>query len=75
VLECGKGGFMHQLNLIKAEFGSITLLAQHLEIRPSAVYNWADRGRVPIKHLKRILELSEGRLTKEMLRPDLFKKD
>jgi len=64
---------MYQLNLLKAEFGSITYLAEQLEIRPSAVYNWADRGRVPIRHLKRILELSEGRLTKEMMRPDLFK--
>jgi DNA-binding transcriptional regulator YdaS (Cro superfamily) len=68
-----KGGIMHQLNLLKAEFGSITKLAKKLEIRPSAVYNWADRGRVPIKHLKQILDLSEGRLTKELLRPDLFK--
>jgi DNA-binding transcriptional regulator YdaS (Cro superfamily) len=73
VVKCEKGGIMHQLNLIKAEFGSITKLAEQLEIRPSAVYNWADRGQVPIKHLKRILELSEGRLTKEIMRPDLFK--
>jgi len=75
VLECGKGGFMHQLNLIKAEFGSVKWLADQLEVRPSAIYNWADRGRVPIRHLKRIRELSEGRLTKEILRPDLFIKD
>jgi hypothetical protein len=70
-----KGGNMHQLNLLKAEFGSIKYLAEQLEIRPSAVYNWGDRGNVPIRHLKRIYELSEGRLTKELLRPDLFKKD
>ena len=65
---------MYQLNLIKAEFGSIKVLADHLDVRPSAIYNWADRGRVPIKHLKKIRDLSEGRLTKEMLRPDLFQR-
>jgi len=66
---------MHQLNLLKAEFGSVKWLSEQLGVRQSAIYNWVDRGRIPIKHLKKLRELSEGRLTKEMLRPDLFKED
>lgn len=70
-----KGGFMHQLELLKAEFGTLTRLAKILGIRATAIYNWADRGHIPIKHLAKLRELSEGRLTKEILRPDLFKED
>jgi hypothetical protein len=66
---------MYQLNLLKAEFGSVKWLSEQLGVRQSAIYNWADRGKIPIKHIKRLRELSEGRLTKEMLRPDLFKED
>ena len=66
---------MYQLDLLKAEFGSVAWLAEKLEVRPSAIYNWADRGRVPMRHIKTIRELSDGRITKEMLRPDIFKKD
>jgi DNA-binding transcriptional regulator YdaS (Cro superfamily) len=66
---------MYEFEILKAEFGTLGRLAELLEIRPSAVYNWADRGHIPVKHMARIRELSEGRVTKEMLRPDLFKKD
>jgi DNA-binding transcriptional regulator YdaS (Cro superfamily) len=66
---------MHEFEILKAEFGTLGRLAELLEIGPSAVYNWVDRGHIPVKHMAKIRELSEGRVTKEMLRPDLFKKD
>ena len=59
---------------LKVEFGSLYKLAMLLEIRETAVYQWRNRG-IPIKHLRKIVELSEGRITREMLRPDIFAKD
>ena len=43
-----------------------------LGVRNTAVYNWMARGQIPLKHLRKLNNLSQGRLTKEMLRPDLF---
>jgi len=58
---------------LKLEFGSLYRLAMLLGIRETAIYQWKARCKgIPIKHLRKIVELSEGRLTKEMLRPDLF---
>ena len=59
-------------NLLIYEFGTIDALSSRLRIKSQAVYNWFSRGRIPLKHLKEICYLSDGRLTKEMLRPDLF---
>ena len=64
---------MHESEILRAEFGTLMRLAKLLGIRPTAIYNWADRGKIPIKHLAKLRELSQGRLTKEILRPDLFK--
>ena len=58
---------------LKLEFGSLYRLAMLLGIRETAIYQWKARCKgIPIKHLRKIVELSEGRLTREMLRPDLF---
>jgi len=59
---------------LKMEFGSLYKLAILLDIRETAVYQWRNRN-IPIKHLRKIVELSEGRITREMLRPDIFAKD
>jgi hypothetical protein len=66
---------MDQFDLLQAEFGTLQKLAKLMGIRATAVYNWKARGNIPIKNLKKLRELSEGRLTNELLRPDLFKKD
>ena len=62
---------MDKVGLLQAEFGTLDRLAKLLNIGPANVYRWGS-SYVPIKHLARIRVLSEGRLTKELLRPDLF---
>jgi DNA-binding transcriptional regulator YdaS (Cro superfamily) len=59
---------------LKTEFGSLYRLAQLLGLRETAVYQWKARTNVPIKHIRKIEELSDGRITREMLRPDIFNK-
>ena len=66
---------MSQFKELQIEFGSLASLASKLGVRESAVYQWVARKNIPLKHIKTLIELSDGRLTKEMLRPDLFKKD
>jgi DNA-binding transcriptional regulator YdaS (Cro superfamily) len=60
---------------LKTEFGSLYRLAQLLGLRETAIYQWKARTNIPIKHIRKIEELSEGRITREMLRPDIFAKD
>ena len=62
---------MNPIDALKIEFGSMSNLATILGISSVAIYNWK---KVPHKHVKKICELSEGRVTAEMLRPDLFGK-
>lgn len=62
------------MDLLKIEFGTLKTLAEHLNLSPNNVYLWGQTN-VPFKYVKKICELSNGRLTAEMLRPDLFKKD
>lgn len=66
---------MSQFKELQIEFGSLASIASKLGVRESAIYQWVARKRIPLKHVKTLIELSEGRLTKEMLRPDLVKKD
>lgn len=65
---------MNPMDLLKIEFGSLKDLAEKLEIKPNTVYLWGQTN-IPLKYLSRIEKLSELRLTREQLRPDLFKKD
>ena len=58
--------------LLQAEFGTLDELSKLLGVKNTAVYNWIARQQIPIRHIKKLNVLSEGRLTKEMLRPDLF---
>jgi hypothetical protein len=66
--------YMNPMDLLKIEFGSLKDLADKLNLRPNTIYLWG-QTHVPFKYLKQIEELSEHKLTREMLRPDLFKKD
>jgi len=65
---------MNPMDLLKLEFGQLNLLAEKLGIKPNTVYLWG-QTRIPIKYVAQIERLSELRLTREQLRPDLFKKD
>lgn len=60
-------------NILQAEFGTLDELSKMLGVKNTAVYNWMARGQIPLKHLRKLNDLSQGRLTKEMLRPDVFK--
>jgi hypothetical protein len=66
--------YMNPMDLLKIEFGSLKDLADKLNLRPNTIYLWG-QTHVPFKYLKQIEELSEHKLTREMLRPDLFKKE
>ena len=59
-------------NILQAEFGTLDELSKMLGVRNTAIYNWMARGQIPLKHLRKINDLSQGRLTKEILRPDIF---
>jgi hypothetical protein len=65
---------MKPTDLLKIEFGSLKNLAEKLELRPNTVVLWG-QTKIPFKYLREIEQLSELRLTREQLRPDLFKKD
>ena len=65
---------MNPMDMLKIEFGSLKDLAEKLNLKPNTVYLWG-QSNIPFKYLKMIEELSNHKLTREMLRPDLFKKD
>jgi DNA-binding transcriptional regulator YdaS (Cro superfamily) len=65
---------MNPMDLLKIEFGSLKDLADKLNLKPNTVYLWG-QSNIPFKYLKAIEELTDHKLTREMLRPDLYKKD
>jgi len=64
---------MNPMDFLRVEFGTLSNLGKLLGIRANTIYLWG-RNNVPTKYIKQIEGLSEGRVTKEMLRPDLFGK-
>lgn len=65
---------MNPMDLLKIEFRTLENLASKLEIPANTVYQW-NKTVIPFRWIKDIEQLSDYRLTREMLRPDLFKKD
>jgi DNA-binding transcriptional regulator YdaS (Cro superfamily) len=65
---------MNPMDLLRIEFRTLETLAEKLGIPANTVYQW-NKTNIPTKWIKDIEELSELRLTREQLRPDLFKKD
>jgi len=65
---------MNPMDLLKLEFGQLNHLADKLGIKPNTIYLWG-QSKIPLKYVAQIERLSELRLTRETLRPDLFKKD
>jgi len=63
---------MSPFEALKYEFGTLSQLASLLRMKETALYQWVKRGQIPIKHVKKIEDLSQGRLTAQILRPDLF---
>ena len=64
---------MKPMDLLRIEFRTLEALANKLGIPANTVYQWR-KTNIPIKWIKDIEELSEFRLTREVLRPDLFQK-
>ena len=62
---------MNPMDFLRVEFGTLANLSKLLGIRANTIYLWG-RSNIPTKYIKEICYLSDGRLTKEMLRPDLF---
>lgn len=52
--------------------GSQVALADMLKVEPGAVTNWKRRG-VPVAQAIAIEEALQGRITREELRPDVFR--
>jgi len=65
---------MNPMDLLRIEFRTLEALAEKLGIPANTVYQW-NKTNIPTKWIKDIEQLSELRLTREQLRPDLFKKD
>ena len=65
---------MNPMDLLKIEFGSLRNLAEQLALRPNTVVLWG-QTHSPFKYIKEIERLSNNRVTREMLRPDVFNKE
>ena len=63
---------MDIFTILKVEFGSLAQLAKLLGISRAGIYMWVQKNRIPVKQIKPIEDLSGGRITREMLRPELF---
>ena len=44
---------------------SIARMSQLIEMTPQGIYKWIDRGHVPPRKVTKIVELSEGRVTRD----------
>ena len=61
------------LNLVIKKFESMTEAAQAIGVSVSYLSHIASgRRKVPIKYVKKIVELSEGEIKKRDLRPDVY---
>ena len=55
------------------EFGSLKKLSERMGVTYNCVYQWKARGKqIPLKNLVIIEELSQGRITRAMMRPYKF---
>lgn len=48
------------------EFGSLKALAEKMDTSINTVYAWKARKVIPLRNVKKILELSENRITLDM---------
>lgn len=55
------------------EFGSLKKLSEKMGVTYNCVYMWkARKKQIPLKNIPIIEQLSEGRITRQMMRPDKF---
>lgn len=61
----------HPIEIAAGIVGSYEALANQLGISKGAVHQWKSPDRkVPIEHCTRIEQITEGKVTRQMLRPD-----
>jgi DNA-binding transcriptional regulator YdaS (Cro superfamily) len=61
----------HPIEIAAGIAGSYEALANQLGISKGAVHQWKSPDRkVPIEHCTRIEQITEGKVTRQMLRPD-----
>lgn len=65
-------GGMEALNRAIELVGGVGQLAERLATAQSTVSNWRARQRVPAKRCREIERVTEGRVTRYELRPDVF---
>ena len=53
-------------------FKSIPLLAEELELSREALFKWIRNGKLPPRHVPRIIEIADGRISKESLEPFVY---
>jgi DNA-binding transcriptional regulator YdaS (Cro superfamily) len=58
-------------NKLLLEFGTTKAIAMDLDVSIQSVYTWAKLDKVPTRYLKKIEELTEGRIKPVDLRPEL----
>jgi DNA-binding transcriptional regulator YdaS (Cro superfamily) len=63
---------MKNFNHLLIYFGSTKRIAYALNVNPSTVYLWKRTDKVPIRYLKKIEDLTEGKVNTFNLRPDLL---
>ena len=60
-------------DLLVIEFGSLKKLAEKMNVSFNCIYQWKARDKkIPLKNITIIETLSEGRITRQMMRPDKF---
>ena len=60
-------------DLLVVEFGSLKKLSEKMGVTYNCVYQWKARGKqIPLKNIGIIEELSQGRINRQMMRPDKF---
>ena len=52
--------------------GTTRSLAKALKVTPATLYYWLHESAIPVKHVKKIEELTEYKFTAKMMRPDVF---
>lgn len=68
-----KGRLHRPLMKIVNEVGSVTDLADLLKVSRTYVSNWLHNQRpIPATQVKKLVELSNGKVTEKELRPDVF---
>jgi len=53
-------------------FGSLTKMAAALDCNYQTIQHWIKNNRVPVNRAIQIEAITEGRITRRALRPDIF---